>query len=190
MAKDALKVVLIGGSAGSIEVLMRLIPALPWSIHYALVLVLHRKSSEEDTLEELLTFKTDIPVIPIEDKQRLEPGKIFVTPGDYHLLFEESGELSLDASEKVNYSRPSIDVSFEDAAKVYGENLTAILLSGANADGTAGLSAIQKNNGKIYVQHPDSAEMPFMPQNAIDNLTPVAILDIDGLIALMQQLNS
>ncbi len=43
---------------------------------------------------------------------------------------------ALDTSEKINYSRPSIDVSFESAAEIYESSLVGILLSGSNADGT------------------------------------------------------
>jgi two-component system chemotaxis response regulator CheB len=51
--------------------------------------------------------------------------------------------MSLDSSEKMNYSRPSIDVTFRSAAEIYGENVIGVLLSGANADGVEGLSYIK-----------------------------------------------
>lgn len=181
MEKGSLKVVLIGGSAGSVDVLMRLVPELSRKIGYALVLVLHRRASDDATLEEVLSHKTSLPVIAIEDKTRLAAGSIFVAPPDYHLLFEPSGELSLDISEKVNYSRPSIDVSFESAARVFQSDLVAILLTGANADGTQGLVQVQKNQGYVIVQDPESAEIPYMPAHALENLVPDAILDVFGI---------
>lgn len=177
-----MKVLMIGGSAGSIDVLMKILPGLSPFSSYAIVIVLHRKSSEDKNLEELIALKTNIPVVEVEDKVAFRHGFIYVAPSDYHLLFEKNNLLSLDISEKVNYSRPSIDVSFESAAEVFGPGITAILLSGANADGTAGLAAIKKMGGTVVVQDPSSAEMPFMPANAIENIQPDLILNVDDII--------
>lgn len=184
------KVLIIGGSAGSLEVLMRIFPRLSPNISYAIVIILHRKSSEDTMLEELFALKTDIPVKEVEDKTTLEPGFIYIAPSDYHLLFEKNSLLSLDISEKINFSRPSIDVSFESAAEVYGEALVGILLSGANADGTDGLIAIKKAKGKIVVQKPEDSKIPFMPRNAILNVSPDFILDEEEIFQLITLINS
>ncbi|RZJ32011.1 MAG: chemotaxis protein CheB [Flavobacterium sp.] len=182
-------VVLIGGSAGSIEVLVRLLPLLPQQAVYALVIVVHRKSGDDTTLEELVTFKSSLPVAEVEDKTQMIPGHLYVAPADYHLLFEKNYTLSLDISEKVNYSRPSIDVSFESAAYAYGDRAAAILLSGSNADGTEGLRAITKTGGTAVVQDPKTAEMPFMPQHAIENGLGDFILGIEELAKFLENLN-
>ena len=182
------KVLIIGGSAGSLDVLIKLLPRLTFVPSFSIVIVLHRKNTDDTTLEELIAIKSAIPVKEIEDKVALLPGFIYVAPSDYHLLFENSGELSLDASEKINYSRPSIDVSFESAADAYGPNLVALLLSGANADGTMGLIAIQEAGGIIAVQSPDTAEMSFMPRNAIENMVPHHILDIEEMMQFILHL--
>ncbi len=184
------KVVIIGGSAGSLEVLLKIVPRLSAVPSYAIVAVLHRKAGDDSTLEELLTRKGIIPVKSIEDKTQLRAGRLYVAPSDYHLLFENGGRLSLDVSEKINYSRPSIDVAFESAAEVYGENLVGILLSGSNSDGSAGLEAIRKMGGTVVVQDPDSAEMPFMPQSAIENNSVDYILNVDQLIEFITRLDS
>lgn len=180
------KVVIIGGSAGSLEVLLKILPGLTAIPSFALVIVLHRKSGEDTTLEELIAVKTAIPVKEVEDKVLLEAGYIYIAPADYHLLFEKNGELSLDISEKVHYSRPSIDVSFESAADAYGQAVTAILLSGANADGAHGLKIVKEAGGITVVQKPESAEVPFMPANAIENMEVDYILDTEGLLAFIR----
>ena len=180
------KVVIIGGSAGSLEVLLKILPGLTAIPSFALVIVLHRKSGEDATLEELIAVKTAIPVKEVEDKVLLEAGYIYIAPADYHLLFEKNGELSLDISEKVHYSRPNIDVSFESAADAYGQAVTAILLSGANADGTHGLKIVKEAGGATVVQKPESAEVPFMPANAIENMQVDYILDAEALLAFIR----
>lgn len=184
------KLLIIGGSAGSLEVLMKILPGLNTLPSFAIVLVLHRKSTEDTTLEELIAIKTNIPVREVEDKTPLLPGYLYVAPSDYHLLFEKNDVLSLDISEKVNYSRPSIDVSFESAAEIYGESLVGLLLSGANADGTEGLLAIKKAGGTTVVQNPESAQMPTMPQNAITYTAPDYILDVEHILKFITLINS
>ncbi|MCI9844832.1 chemotaxis protein CheB [Flavobacterium pectinovorum] len=186
MEKDQInpdfKVLIIGGSAGSLNALMQILPQLPVIKTLAVVIVLHRKSTDDQTLEELIKLKVRSNVKPVEDKVPLLPGFIYIAPSNYHLLFEKNNVLSLDTSEKVNYSRPSIDVSFESAAEVYKGKLAGILLSGSNADGTAGLKAIKNEGGTIIVQDPNSAEMPFMPNHAIQNTTPDYVLNIQEIL--------
>lgn len=176
------KVIIFGGSAGSLLALMQILPQLPVIDFIVIVIIVHRKSTDEETLEELIKLKSVIEVKPVEDKVPLLPGFIYIAPSNYHLLFEKNNLLSLDTSEKINYSRPSIDVSFESAAEVYKNQLIGILLSGSNADGTQGLKAIQKEGGTIVVQDPESADMPFMPTNAIRNTTPDFVLNIQEIV--------
>jgi two-component system chemotaxis response regulator CheB len=158
---------LIGGSAGSIEVLLKVLPRLEKETRLITILVLHRKNSGASSLSGLLSSYTSLPVKEIEDKECIQPGHIYVAPADYHLLFENRQQLSLDLSEKVNYSRPSIDVTFESASEVYREGLCCLLLSGANADGGESLRLVKKNGGQIAVQDPESAGSPYMPQQAL-----------------------
>lgn len=181
-----IKVVVIGGSAGSLEVLLKILPRIVIVPDFAIVIVLHRKNSEDNTLEELIALKTMIPVVEVEDKTPLLPGAIYIAPSDYHLLFEKDGTLSLDISEKINYSRPSIDLAFESSADAYGPSLVGILLSGANADGTAGLKAIKAFGGITIVQHPETAEMPFMPRNAIVQASPDHVFEVNEILEFIK----
>lgn len=180
------KVVVIGGSAGSLEVLLKILPRIVIIPDFAIVIVLHRKNSEDSTLEELIALKTMIPVVEVEDKTPLLPGAIYIGPSDYHLLFEKDGVLSLDISEKVNYSRPSIDLAFESAADAYGASLVGILLSGANADGTVGLKAVKASGGITIVQKPETAEMPFMPRNAVAHASPDHVLEVNEILEFIK----
>jgi two-component system chemotaxis response regulator CheB len=184
------KVVIIGGSAGSLNALMQILPELHKLNDFAIVIVLHRKSTDDQTLEDLIALKAKVAVKPVEDKVPLIPGFIYIVPSNYHLLFEKNETLSLDTSEKINYSRPSIDVSFESAAEVYGENLVGILLSGSNSDGTSGLKRIKASGGTIVVQNPLAADMPFMPNNAIEKAAPDFILNNEELLALLTSINT
>lgn len=178
----------IGGSAGSLDVLLQLLPELEPAWPLAMIIVLHRKADSETLLSDLLASKSRLPVKEAEDKDMLLPGRIYVAPADYHLLIEPDGSLTLDASEKVHYSRPSIDVTFMSAAEVCGGHLYCLLLSGANMDGAEGLQAVHDSGGVTAVQEPGTAEASFMPKYAIGAAKVDKVLNIQEIIAFVRGL--
>ncbi|WP_316843384.1 chemotaxis protein CheB [Pedobacter psychrodurus] len=180
---------IIGGSAGSLDVLLEIFPALRNDIRFPIVLVVHRKASNESLLTDLLQSRTKLQVNEAEEKEFLTPGKVFIAPADYHLLVEEDGSISLDYSEKVNYSRPSIDVTFQSAAEVFKEKLVCILLSGSNADGVEGLKIVNNLGGRVVIQNPNTAIMPYMPQQAVINVKPHVVLDSRDMADYINNLN-
>jgi two-component system chemotaxis response regulator CheB len=182
------KVVVIGGSAGSLDVLLQILPKLDNIDSIVIILILHRRNSDDNVLEELLRMKSGLTVKEIEDKTPIKPGRVYVAPPDYHLLIENNLSFSLDVSEKVHYSRPSIDVGFESAADIFGSKLTAILLSGANSDGTTGLIAVKNKGGIVIIQSPETADVPYMPQHAITNMNPDYVLTPAAIAAFIKGL--
>ncbi|MGV8877679.1 MAG: chemotaxis protein CheB [Sphingobacteriaceae bacterium] len=165
------ELLVIGGSAGSLEVIMSILPDLRADLPFAIIIVMHRNNQPDSTLHELLSAKTILKVKEAEDKEAIFPGVIYLAPPDYHLLIEKDKTLSLDHFEKVNYSRPSIDLTFITAGEAFGESVAALLLSGANADGVNGLEVIKNGGGMILVQNPETARVPYMPNYAIESLT-------------------
>lgn len=164
------ELVIIGGSAGSLQVVLDLIKNLDAELGFPILLVVHRKAQSTSILPTLLEQFSKMRVEEVEDKSEMEKDCIYIVPADYHLLFESKKKVSLDASEKVNYSRPSIDVTFRSAAETFGENVVAILLSGANADGVEGLQYIKRNEGQVWIQDPETAEVDYMPKQAMQNV--------------------
>lgn len=183
-----MKVVLLGGSAGSIHVLLEILPNIDPSTPLVIVIVLHRKAHPESTLATLLSGYCKSPVVEVSDKMILEAGKVYLAPADYHLLFESDLSMSLDVSEKVNFSRPSIDVSFRSAAQMFGKDTIGILLSGANNDGVEGLSSISQYGGVICVQDPSTAEVEFMPKQALRQLQIQNVLTPEAMVAYINKL--
>ena len=92
--------------------------------------------------------------------------------------------------EKINFSRPSIDVLFESAADVYQHLLTGILLTGANTDGSRGLLSIQKHGGKTIVQDPSTAQVSEMPMSALKLFKPDKILSLIEIGELFNDINN
>ena len=166
--KEAEKLIIIGGSSGGIEAMFLILEKLKSTFSIPIVLVLHRSQNIDNSLTEIFNYKTNLVVKEADEKDELKVRHLYIAPPNYHLLIESDGSLSLDVSEKVLFSRPSIDVSFESAARAYGPNLTAVLLSGANMDGSKGLQKVKLLGGEIFIQDPKEAAVNFMPQKAID----------------------
>lgn len=160
------KLVVIGGSSGSLQVIIQILGRLPDNYPIPLLLILHRAYSTDSMLLDLLVLKSNIMVREVEEKDKISPSCVYLAPADYHVLIEKDETFTLDYSEKLNFSRPSIDVSFISAAIVYGKKLTGILLSGANEDGAEGLKEIKKQGGHTIIQHPDEAVVNYMPLQA------------------------
>jgi len=182
------ELVIIGGSAGSLKIILEMIKNLNDRINVPVLLVLHRKAHSANILQALLQQLSPVDVVEIDDKTEIENNKIYITPADYHVLFEDKKIMSLDSSEKMNYSRPSIDVTFKSAAEIYGEQLIGVLLSGANADGVEGLSYIKKNGGKVWIQDPETAEVDYMPRHAMEAVQHDKIIQPENLSEYINQL--
>jgi two-component system chemotaxis response regulator CheB len=190
MAENAVskQCVVIGGSAGGLPGMMYILGRLRPDFPAPIVIVLHRSNDRDSTLTTLLSHKTTLTVKEAEDKETIEPGTIYIAPADYHLLIEKDYSFSLDHSEKVQFSRPSIDVTIQTAAEAYGSGLIAILLSGANADGTAGLKDVRRHGGISIVQDPAEALVSFMPQSAIDEGVAAYMVTMANMVALLHRL--
>ena len=175
-----LAAIAVGGSAGAIEALLELLPWLPPTLAVPVTLVVHLPPVAERALAHVLASCCALRVVEAEDKMALEAGSLYVAPADYHLLVERGATLALSADAPVHFSRPSIDVLFESAAFAFGRSALAVLLSGANDDGAAGLATVKAHGGVTWVQDPASARMPVMPAAALA-LTAHTALRIDQM---------
>jgi len=160
--------VVVGVSAGGFAVLSRILEGLPDSFPMPVIVIQHRSKDERTLLEELLRGKCAIRVKQADEKERIQGGVVYFAPADYHLLIESDRSFSLTCDEPVNFSRPSIDLSFETAAEVYGNKLVGIILTGSNGDGAAGMQAIRQRGGLTIAQDPETAVFPGMPRAAIE----------------------
>lgn len=181
------EMIVIGGSAGSLSVIISILRYLR-RVDYAIIIVLHRKSTADSILTDLLSSHSSLTVKEAEEKESIVPGTVYLAPPDYHLLIENDRTISLDASEKINFSRPSIDVTFESAAEIYGNRLAGVLLSGGNHDGTEGLKKIHGSGGLCIVQDPASADVAFMPEHALAQFQPQKVVHKDELPVVLSLL--
>ncbi|HEX8919994.1 MAG TPA: chemotaxis protein CheB [Pyrinomonadaceae bacterium] len=173
----AFEIIVIGASYGGLSALQSLLPNLAPEFPLPVVIVQHRKKDADDGLCEYLRKRCPLPLIEPEDKEKVEPGCVYLAPRDYHLLIEKS-IFALSTESPVAYARPSIDVLFESAADIYRERIIGVILTGANRDGAQGLAKIKALGGLAVVQEPESAESRAMPDaalaaTAVDRILPL-----------------
>jgi len=159
--------VVIGASAGGVEVLSMLLSALPASCRLSLIIVMHIPRDRPSLLPEVFSGRCALPVKEAEDKEPVQPGTVYFAPPDYHLLIDRGPAFALSTDEPVHFSRPSIDVLFDSAADVYGERVIGVILTGANQDGAEGLAAVGRAGGRTVVQDPVSAAVAYLPEAAL-----------------------
>lgn len=188
-ANREIDAVIIGGSAGGLEAMMRMLYGLPPGFRLPLIALLHLPNGGDSKLADVFGARLAIPVEEAVDKTRIAPGTLYIAPGGYHLLVEQDYSLALSCEAPVHHSRPSIDVLMESAADVWGERLMGILLTGANDDGADGLARIGEAGGLTVVQDPHEAAMPTMPRAAIRRRAPDLVLTVDRIRALLIELN-
>jgi two-component system chemotaxis response regulator CheB len=177
--------VVIGASAGGVEALGVLLPALPATFHPSMLIVLHLPRERPSLLVNIFAKRCAQPIREAEDKEPVEPGTVYFAPPDYHMLVEKNRRIALSADEPVHFSRPSIDVLFESAADVYGERLLGVILTGGNEDGAAGLHAVRQAGGVTVVQQPDSARVPLMVVSALQRGPADFVLSLPEIAQLL-----
>ena len=170
--------VVLGSSTGGLDALSTILSGLPGDFPVPLIIVQHLFRDSDDRLPRLLDKKCDIQVKQADEKESPLPGIAYFAPPNYHLLLEEDRTFSLSVDERVNYSRPSIDVLFESAAEVYGSELIGVILTGANSDGSRGLKKIKEYGGFALVQDPLTAQAGLMPRSALE------IVQVDQVVGL------
>ena len=173
--------IVIGSSAGGIKALSTVLESLPQSFPLPIIIVQHLHPNSNGYLVHILSAKCALTVKQAEEKEQIQGGVVYLAPPNYHLLLEEDRTFSLSLEERVNFSRPSIDVLFESAVYAYRHQLIGIILTGANSDGSLGLKKIKQIGGYAIVQDPDTAEADAMPRSAIKVTSVDKILPLDEI---------
>jgi two-component system chemotaxis response regulator CheB len=181
--------ILIGGSAGAIEVVSLVLGALRADFATPVVVVIHLPRSRPSALAGALHGKCGLALREALDKEPLAPATVYIAPPDYHLLIDPGPCFALSVDEPVNFSRPSVDVLFQSAADVLGPRCAGVVVSGANPDGAQGLRAIQEAGGLVAIQDPDEAAQGAMPKAALALCPNAPRLSAKAISQWVQQLS-
>jgi two-component system chemotaxis response regulator CheB len=182
--------VVIGASAGGIEALTVLLPALAAGLRVPVFVVVHLPRDRPSVLAEIFARKCAVPVREAEDKEPVAAGTVYFAPTNYHLLVDQGPQLALSADAPVNLSRPSVDVLFESAADLYKTRLLGIILTGANDDGASGLAAVHDAGGVTVVQRPDTARAPLMALSALKLRPADGVMTLNEIAAMLRTLDA
>ena len=186
----AYKAIVIGASAGGFFTLGKLLSLLPKDFSIPILVVQHISPNSDSYMPIYLNSNCKITVKEADEKEPILPGFVYFAPPNYHLLVEEDHTISLSNDEKLNYSRPSIDILFETASYAYESELIGIILTGANSDGAIGLAQIKDAGGYCIVQDPKEADTQAMPLAAIEKATPHKTLIIEKIAQLLISFNN
>ncbi|CAM3157922.1 chemotaxis protein CheB [Janthinobacterium lividum] len=185
-----LRLIAIGASAGGVEALGIVLRALPATCRAAVVVVLHLAPGRSSQLPHLYAERCQLPLREAQDKEPLQGGTVYFAPPDYHLQVEPDGCFSLSQEAPVYFSRPSIDVLLETAAYAYRRAMLAIILTGASADGAAGLARVRQLGGSAWVQDPQRASYGIMPAAALKRAGADRVLDLPQMAASLALLDN
>lgn len=176
------KAIVIGGSAGSYKVVLKLISVLPKNLNLPVFICLHRLRSARSGFSETMRVRSPLKIVEPLDKEKIVPGVIYVSPANYHMYITTNNLIQLSVEDEVNHSRPSIDITFQSAAELYRENLMGIILSGANNDGAFGMLKIKEMGGITIAQNPAECEISVMPDCCIENKSVTRIESTQEII--------
>ncbi|MBQ3636595.1 MAG: chemotaxis protein CheB [Bacteroidales bacterium] len=177
-----IKIVVIGGSAGSFSVVGKILSGIRSDFPLPVLVCMHRLKHIRSGFAESLDERASLPVTEPYDKDSIEGGHVYLAPANYHMYVEYNDTISLSIEEPSNYCRPALDNTFTSVAQVYGEKCVGIILTGANKDGAEGLKSIADHGGVTIVQDPSTADVATMPQAALRLIKPTYVLSPQGII--------
>jgi two-component system, chemotaxis family, protein-glutamate methylesterase/glutaminase len=186
---NSYKAVVIGGSAGSFQGVVKILSQLPKGFPLPIIMCLHRLKHVRNGFVEALSIKSIVQVTEPNDKETIKKGSVYLAPANYHMSVELGNNFALSTEEMVNNSRPSIDITLGTCAFVYKEKLIGILLSGANRDGAYGMKAIHDKGGLTIVQEPAECMIDTMPKAALAATRIDHVMRIDQIISFFKELD-
>lgn len=160
-------IVMVAASAGGIQGLRTLLGGLDADIPASVLVAQHLRRSRPTHIVAILSRATGLRVKLADDGERPQAGCVHIAPPDHHLCVAEGGKLALTQQDRVNHARPAADPLFESASKVYGTQIIACVLTGADGDGARGVEAVKSRGGVVIVQDPATAQFHGMPRSAI-----------------------
>ncbi|MBA3011935.1 MAG: chemotaxis protein CheB [Proteobacteria bacterium] len=186
--KKKYEAIVIGASAGGLAALTAILPNLSKFLALPVIVVQHLSPDSDDFLATHFNRICSLCVKEAEDKEPIMDNTIYFAPANYHLMVEQDKTIALSTAERVQYSRPAIDVLFETAADAYADRLIGIILTGSNSDGTKGIQRIRELKGLVIAQSPESAQVNIMPLSAINQAGVDKILDLKEIAPYINQI--
>jgi len=158
-------VVGIGASAGGLEALEKFFSNAQPDSGMAYVVIQHLSPDYKSLMADLLSRRTELPVLVAQDGMPVEPNHVYLIPPKQSITIFHR-KLFLTERESGLLYLP-IDIFFQSLAQDLEEKAIGVILSGTGSDGSRGLRAIKENGGLVIVQDEKSAKFDGMPRSAI-----------------------
>jgi two-component system, chemotaxis family, protein-glutamate methylesterase/glutaminase len=164
---QSVDMVVIGISTGGPQALKRLIPQLPKNFPVPIMMVMHMPVGYTEMYAAKLNELSALEVSEAAEGDEMKPGRVFLAPAGRHLKFSRQSNgtvvAHLDARPFDTLHRPSVDVTFESAAEVYGNRLLGVVMTGMGSDGKQGAAWIKSQGGLIFTEAESSCVVYGMP---------------------------
>jgi len=160
------EIVAIGSSTGGPQALFAVLPKLK-GLKQPIVITQHMPKTFTAILAQHITRETGLPATEAKTGDILQPGQVYVAPGDYHMLFERVGtqvKVVLDQGPQENFCRPAVDPMLRSLMSIYGaEKMLVVILTGMGSDGLKGCRPVADGGGTILAQDQATAVVWGMP---------------------------
>jgi two-component system CheB/CheR fusion protein len=164
LAEHPQRLVVVGSSAGGIDALSEIVGGLQPDFAAPVVIAQHLDPRRPSHLTEILERRSRLEIRTVLDKDTLTAGVVYIVPADRNVNILD-GTVSVSKEPDGTRPKPSVDRLFASAADAYGENLVAVVLTGAGSDGAEGARQVKLANGTVVIQDPSTARFPSMPQS-------------------------
>lgn len=164
------KLVAIGTSTGGPQALQKVITRLPGNLPCGVVIVQHMPAGFTKSLAERLDSISAISVKEAENDDIIQPGHVYIAPGDYHMRVTASGftrKIRLSQEPPVGNHRPAVNVMYDSVAQ-FGSNLVAVIMTGMGCDGCEGMKKIKANGGYSIAQNEETSVVYGMPKAVVE----------------------
>lgn len=184
-----LKVIVLGGNAGSAEALEKFVKGLAADTP-PVVVSCSTVANFITAYIGKLKAGSKVTSVVAKDGDFLRMGHVYFIPSEHHGKIQTGATgpvLNLVKGPPVASQLPSSNVLFQSAAQSYSKGVYAVLLGGFGSDGVEGLMEVQKKGGATVVQHPEEAQFPYGPQKAIELGVADEVLKADMLAQHLMQ---
>ncbi len=182
------EIVAIGASTGGPPVLKELLETLPENFSAPIAIVQHIARNFTAGLVEWLDRSTSLKVRVAKNRERLEPGTVYVAPDGLQMKFDRSSNIVLTDDPPENGLKPSVSYLFRSTAEVFGKKAVGILLTGMGRDGANELKTLKDSGAITIAQDKESSVIHGMPGEAIKIGGASHIAAPDKIVGLLMRL--
>jgi two-component system chemotaxis response regulator CheB len=159
-------IIAIGSSTGGPQALFEVLSHLKGGIRQPILITQHMPATFTTILAEHITRQCGIPCAEAKEGEPLVGGRIYLAPGDFHMVLATRGTgtvLSVNKEPPENFCRPAVDPMMRSIAKIYGKRALAIILTGMGQDGMRGCTELVAAGGLTIAQDEPSSVVWGMP---------------------------